>query len=174
LIAEEATAVASALKSPHLFVGDAATHEILRERGPASRVIHLATHGDFRQVHSMFSGVRLGPSFLSLADLYHLQLPAELITLTGCAPGLNTVVTGDEFLGLTHALLAGGAQSLLRTFWEVPDHSAIEFMTGFYSGLNKGQSKPQALQSATMDIRGRYFHPYYWAPYFLAGKASPS
>ncbi len=173
-IGEEANAVAAALTSGQLFVGEAATEQVLRERGPASRFIHLATHGTFRQDNPMFSGIRLGQSFLSLVDLYQLHLPAELITLSGCATGLNVVASGDELLGLTRGLLASGAQCLLLTLWDVHDTSTTEFMTLFYSSLNKGETKAHALQSAMRDLRTRYPHPYYWAPFYLAGKASTS
>jgi CHAT domain-containing protein len=173
-IGEEVVAVASALNSAQLFIGDAATEQVLRERGPGSRLIHLATHGNFRQDNPMFSGIRLGQSFLSLVDLYQLRLPAELITLSGCATGLNVVAAGDELLGLIRGLLGAGAQCLLLALWDVHDRSTTEFMTSFYESLKKGETKAQALQSAMKDVRTRYPHPYYWAPFFLAGKASNS
>lgn len=122
----------------------------------------------------MFSGIRLGRSFLSLFDLYQLRLPAELITLSGCATGLNLVAAGDELLGLMRGLLGASAQCLLLTLWDVHDRSTTEFMTLFYGCLKKGETKAQALQSSMKEVRSRYPHPYYWAPFFLAGKASPS
>ena len=173
-IGEEVVAVASALKPAQLFVGDAATEQVLRDRGPSSRWIHLATHGTFRQDNPMFSGIRLGQSFLSLVDLYQLRLPAELITLSGCATGLNLVTAGDELVGLIRGLLGASAQCLLLTLWDVHDRSTTEFMTLFYGGLEKGETKAHALRSAMKELRSRYPHPYYWAPFFLVGKASPS
>jgi len=35
----------------------------------------------------MFSGIRLGGSYLTLYDLYNLKLPAELVTLSACVTG---------------------------------------------------------------------------------------
>ena len=174
-IGEEVTAVASALDSTHVFVGEAATEQVLRERGPASRFIHLATHGNFRQDNPMFSGIRLGQSLLSFVDFYQLRLQAELITLSGCATDLNMVASGDELLGLTRGLLAAGAQCLLLSLWNVPDSSRTEFMTSFYGGLKQGETKAaQAFQNAMKQLRTRYPHPYYWAPFFLAGNAPTS
>ncbi|HEV2522158.1 MAG TPA: CHAT domain-containing protein [Candidatus Acidoferrales bacterium] len=173
-IGEEVLAVASTLAPAQLFVGEAATERVLRECGPASRWIHVATHGSFRRDNPMFSGIRLGQSFLSLFDLYQLRLPAELITLSGCATGLNQVATGDELLGLIRGLLSAGAQCLLLTLWDVHDRSTTEFMTFFYNHLKENETKAQALQSAMKDLRSWYPHPYFWAPFFLAGKACPS
>jgi CHAT domain-containing protein len=122
----------------------------------------------------MFSGIRLGQSFLSLVDLYQLRLPAELITLSGCSTGLNVVAAADELVGLTRGLLAAGAHCLLLSLWDVHDRSTTEFMTLFYGGLQAGETKAQALRRAMKELRTRYPHPYYWAPFYLAGKASPS
>src|SRR6266581_515015 len=56
-----------------------------------------------------FSAFRLGESYLSLYDLYQLHLQADLVTLSGCATGLNVVAAGDELLGLIRGLLFAGA-----------------------------------------------------------------
>jgi len=119
----------------------------------------------------MFSGIRLGDSRLNLYDLYQLQLPAELVTLSGCATGMNAVAAGDELLGLVRGLFYAGAHTLLLTLWDVHDQTTAEFMTGFYRNVNAGQTMPLALQQAMFELRDRYRHPCYWAPFFLVGKA---
>jgi CHAT domain-containing protein len=118
----------------------------------------------------MFSSIRLGSSYLSLYDLYHFKLPAELVILSGCATGLNVVQPGDEQIGLVRGLLQAGAQSLVLSLWDVHDHSTKEFMIAFYTRLQRGDSKPVALQGAMIELRQRYPHPYYWAPFTLIGK----
>src|SRR5881296_972751 len=87
-ILDEVRAVASTLPNPRLFVGAEATQNRLREYGPTSRFVHMATHGLFRQDNPMFSSIRLGDSQLTLFDLYQLRLSSELITLSGCSTGL--------------------------------------------------------------------------------------
>ena len=118
----------------------------------------------------MFSSIRLGDSYLSLYDLYHLDLPVELVVLSGCATGLNVIKPGDEQVGLVRGLLQAGAQSLLLSLWDVHDSSTKEFMVAFYSQLQRGASKALALQHAMIELRARYPHPYYWAPFSLIGK----
>jgi len=169
-IADEVEALQTILPDAKLFVGSAATEDILRTHGPGSRIVHIATHGYFRQDNPMFSSIRLGGSYLSLYDLYHLKLPAELVTLSGCATGLNVVRPGDEVVGLVRGLLQAGAHSLVLSLWDVHDRSTKEFMISFYTRLQRGLSKPMALQSAMVDLRERYPHPYYWAPFTLIGK----
>ncbi len=173
-ILQEVQSVAAILPQAELYVGDAANLSVLREKGQRSRIVHVAAHGNFRQDNPMFSGIRLGGSYLSLYDLYQLKLPVELVTLSGCATGLNVVAAGDELLGLVRGLLCAGAQSLLLTLWEVHDKSTAEFMSSFYRRFRDSGDKPLALKEAMLELRERYPHPYYWAPFLLMGKVFPT
>jgi len=173
LILEEVRAVAKILPDAQLFVGAQANEQLLRDKGLQSRLIHIATHGKFRQDNPMFSGIRLGDAYLNLYDLYQLKLNAELVTLSGCATGMNVVTPGDELLGLIRGLLYAGAHSLLLTLWDVHDQSTSDFMTRFYRRFQEGQSKAAALRSAMIELRETYPHPYHWAPFALIGKVSP-
>ena len=120
----------------------------------------------------MFSSVQLGTSRLSLFDLYQLDLPAELVTLSGCGTGLNVSEGGDELLGLVRGLLYAGTQSALVTLWDVSDLSTSEFMSAFYAHFRQGgHDKGIALQRAMREVRERHPHPYYWAPFVLVGRA---
>lgn len=169
-ILDEVEALYKILPNGNLFVGDQATEAVLRQHGPNSRIIHIATHGYFRQDNPMFSSIRLGGSYLNLYDLYQLKLSADLVVLSGCATGLNVVKPGDEQIGLVRGLLRAGAQSLVLSLWDVHDRSTQEFMVSFYSHLQQGLSKPLAMQSAMRELRKQYPHPYYWAPFLLIGK----
>jgi CHAT domain-containing protein len=169
-ILDEVKAVSSVLSNAEVFTGAEATLEVLREKGSQCRFVHIATHGWFRQDSPMFSSISLGDSQLSLFDLYQLDLPAELVTLSGCGTGLNVVVGGDELLGLVRGLLYAGAQGVLVTLWDVNDQSTAEFMKLFYEHLKTNPNKAQAVQHATSEIRKKYAHPFYWAPFVLVGK----
>jgi CHAT domain-containing protein len=171
-IQEEVESVARILADAELIVGDGATAQVLRERGVHSRLIHIATHGRFRQDNPMFSAIRLGDAYLNLYDLYQLKLNAELVTLSGCATGMNVVTAGDELLGLIRGLLYAGAQSLLLTLWDVHDQTTADFMACFYRRLTSGGSKGASLQGAMAELRERHPHPYHWAPFTLIGKIS--
>jgi len=65
----------------------------------------------------MFSGIRLGDGYLYLYDLYQMRIPARLVTLSGCATGMNVVAEGDELLGLQRGLFCAGASTLLLSLW---------------------------------------------------------
>ncbi len=169
-IEEEGRFVAAAMERSRLFVGEEATEERLREFGPKSRYIHIATHGYFRQDNPMFSSIRLGKSLLSLFDLYQLQFDAELVTLSGCGTGMNVVVGGDELIGLVRGLLYAGAQTLMVSLWEVHDQSTAEFMRDFYLECKNSANKANAIRIAVMNLKQKSPHPYYWAAFALVGK----
>jgi len=169
-IRAEVEALARILPNAKLFLGNDATEDVLRTYGPRSKSVHIATHGYFRQDNPMFSSIRLGSSQLSLYDMAHLQLPVELVVLSGCATGLNVVTPGDELMGLVRGLLQAGAQSLVLSLWDVNDDSTKEFMVEFYTGLQQGHSKADAMQIASIRLREQRPHPYYWAPFLLIGK----
>jgi CHAT domain-containing protein len=169
-IQDEVGAIAQILPDSHVFLGADATADRLRTHGPGSRFVHVATHGLFRRDHPMFSSIRLGDGPLSVYDLYELQLSAELVTLSGCSTGLTVAVGGDELLGLVRGLLYAGARAVLLTLWDAYDRSTADFMEAFYRHLSSGSSKARAAQYATWEIRAKYPHPFYWAPFTLVGK----
>ena len=171
LIQDEVEAVHRMLPNSELFLGAEANHELLLRKAESCKMIHIATHGNFRPDNPMFSGIRLGDGYLHLYEFYHLQLSAELLTLSGCATGLNVIAAGDELVGLIRGALYAGARSLLLTLWDVHDRSTTQFMTSFYHRLKQGDNKAVAVAAAAKEIREAYPHPYYWAPFVLVGKA---
>src|SRR2546429_9560 len=170
LILEEAQSVAALLPKSSLHVGDRATSSVLREEGPQSGLLHLATHGIYRQDNPMFSGIRLGDGYLNLYDLYQMRLDARLVTLSGCATGMNFVAAGDELLGLQRGLFCAGATTLLLSLWDVHDQSTSQLMQFFYRDFLRTGNMAGALQHAMQELRRDNPHPYFWAPFVPVGK----
>jgi CHAT domain-containing protein len=173
-ILQEARSVAALLPQSTLHVGDQATSSLLRETGPRSGLLHLATHGIYRQDNPMFSGIRLGDGYLNLYDLYQMRLDARLVALSGCATGMNFVAAGDELLGLQRGLFCAGATTLLLSLWDVHDHSTAHLMQHFYRHYIQTADMPGALQHAMQEVRRQSPHPYFWAPFVLVGKLTDS
>jgi len=169
-IADEVQSVAALLPDARILMGEAVTAERLKIDGAGTRFVHIATHGHFRSDNPMLSSIQLGSGPFSVFDLYQLRLSAELVTLSGCSTGLNAVVSGDELRGLVRGLLYAGASSVLLTLWDVYDESTTEFMKTFYRHLRAGASKAGALQAGMRELRERYPHPFFWAPFILVGQ----
>jgi CHAT domain-containing protein len=173
-IVEEALAVANVLGDATVLLGPEATSVQLMRHCEESRFVHIATHGLFRRDNPMFSSIGLGDGPLNVYDLYQLRLSAELVTLSGCGTGLSVVVGGDEQIGLMRGLLYAGARAVLLTLWDAYDSSTTEFMKTFYGHLRKGSSKARAAQEGMWELRERYGHPFYWAPFALTGNVESS
>jgi len=173
-ILEEVKSVAALLPNSSLHFADSATSSLLREKGPHCGVLHVATHGIYRQDNPMFSGIRLGDGYLNLYDLYQMRLNANLVTLSGCATGMNFVSAGDELLGLQRGLFSAGAATLLLSLWDVHDQSTAQLMQHFYREFIRTGQMASALQHAMQQLRQQNPHPYFWAPFVLVGKVSDS
>src|SRR5580658_5883984 len=169
-ILDEVQSVAAILPGTELFLGTQATAENLRKKGSQSVLLHIATHGTYRQDNPMFSGIRLGDGYLNLYDLYQMRLSARHVTLSGCATGMNFVAAGDELLGLERGLFCAGAASLLLSLWDVHDRSTSELMQSFYKGYMQTGEMAASLQSAMKQLRHENPHPYFWAPFVLVGQ----
>jgi CHAT domain-containing protein len=158
------------LPQAELYLGNQASAAVLRQRGPETGFLHIATHGVYRQDNPMFSAIRLGDGYLNLYDLYQLRLNAKLVTLSGCATGMNFVAAGDELLGLQRGLFYAGATSLLLSLWDVHDRSTAELMQEFYKGYIQSGDMAGSLQAAMRSLEQKHPHPYFWAPFVLVGK----
>jgi CHAT domain-containing protein/Tfp pilus assembly protein PilF len=169
-ILQEVKSITPLLPHPELLLGSQASSGILREKGAQCGLLHIATHGNYRQDNPMFSGIRLGDGYMSLYDLYQMRLPAKLVTLSGCATGMNFVSAGDELLGLQRGLFCAGATSLLLSLWDVHDESTAKLMHAFYKSYVETQDPAASLQNAMKQLREDNPHPYYWAPFVLMGK----
>jgi len=173
-ILDEVRCVSSLLPRSSLHLGEHATSSLLREKGPESGLLHIATHGVYRQDNPMFSGIRLGDGYLNLYDLYQMKLNARLVTLSGCATGMNFVAAGDELLGLQRGLFCAGATTLLLSLWDVHDESTAQLMGHFYKRHIDGHDMAKSLQDAMRELRKTRPHPFYWAPFVLVGKLAHS
>lgn len=173
-ILDEVRSVSSLLPCSSLHLGEHATSSLLREKGPESGLLHIATHGVYRQDNPMFSGIRLGDGYLNLYDLYQMKLNARLVALSGCATGMNFVAAGDELLGLQRGLFCAGATTLLLSLWDVHDESTALLMGHFYKRYIEGHDMAESLQHAMRELRQSRPHPFYWAPFVLVGKLAHS
>jgi tetratricopeptide (TPR) repeat protein len=151
------------------LTGERATRANLIEAAPSARFLHLASHGFFRRDNPMFSFLKLADSHLNFYSLLDLRLNAEMVTLSACHTGVNTVFPGDELHGLMRGFLYAGAPSLVVSLWAVSDGSTAELMREMYSRIRAGATKRGALRRAQLAIKDVYGHPYYWAPFVLMG-----
>jgi CHAT domain-containing protein len=171
---QEARAVAAQFGG-QAYVEDEATLAQLRQSAAQCRLLHLATHAEFRPDNPLFSYLSLHDGQLTALDIFSLRLSASLVTLSACETGESTVGGGDELHGLARAFLYAGAGSLVLSGWAVEDRFTAELMHRFYGGLVEGQEKGPALRAAQLpflhDVPAGepYAHPHFWAAFSLMG-----
>ena len=132
-------------------------------------LLHLAAHGSFQPGHPVFSGMRLGSSFLTAYDLRQMRLPLDLVVLSGCETGRGARVGGEELFGLGQALFTAGARGVIGSLWTVGDDDTRALMGELYGGLARGLPAGRALAEAQRALMESRPHPFSWSPYVLSG-----
>jgi CHAT domain-containing protein len=175
--AREATQIASLFTpaSRTLFAGKQATRQnVITSPLPAhSRRVHFAAHGRMREGPAGATGILLANgSVLNAVDILDLRWNADLVVLSGCETALGPRLRGEGILGLMRAFLYAGAASVAVSLWPVHDESTVDLMSDFYRKLRDGKGNSEALREVKLGLieSGVYAHPYYWAPFVIAGK----
>ena len=160
------------------FLADAPT--------PAPRAdpgLILATRSRANRVDSplLRSGIALaganlhredGDGILTALEVSALDLwGTKLVVLSACETGLGDVTNGEGVYGLRRAIVLAGAESEVMSLWKVNDAATRDLMVAYYTALNGGGGRTEALREAQLAMaatkdRG---HPYYWAAFIASG-----
>jgi CHAT domain-containing protein/lipopolysaccharide biosynthesis regulator YciM len=165
-------------------------------------ILHFATHAVFLTGDPSESFILFGNGEApTLRDIGTWSLSRiDLVVLSACETGLGGFDNnGEQILGLGYQFQQRGAKAVVASLWRVSDPGTHALMTGFYAGLDQGQTKAEALRAAQVALitdqsvttggplragarptaeDGRalganalpgYSHPYYWAPFILIG-----
>ena len=144
------------------------------------RRLHFATHAMMDEASPARSGVVLAlndpggeDGVLRMNEILKLRLNADVVVLSACRTGIGALVRGEGLVGLTRAFQYAGASRVLVSLWEVADAATADLMQAFYSAMGRGRGPGEALRSAKTRMLAAaapaYRHPYYWAPFVLAG-----
>src|SRR5207248_4753146 len=117
------------------------------------RYVHFATHGLLNNRHPELSGIVLSlvdengkerDGFLLANEIYNLNLPAELVVLSGCRTGLGKEIKGEGLVGLTRGFMYAGSARVLVSLWDISDEASAELMANFYQAMLKEHKQPAA------------------------------
>jgi CHAT domain-containing protein len=131
--------------------------------------IHLLAHGRFEEERSRDSRLMLADGALLVDDVADLQLSARAVTLSACEAGVREVFPGEEWVGLTQAFLAAGADCVVSGLWRMPDETMPYPMRLFYQNLLRGMGPAAALCAAQRRTIGLHPEPYDWAALAAVG-----
>ncbi len=145
----------------------------------APGVLHVATHGAFREVAAggpmLSSGLVLsGEKEASALEIAGMSLwGTQLVVLSACESARGDVKSGDGVHGLRRAFQVAGAETVVASLWRVDDAVTRDLMVRFYQVLAEGRGRAEALRVAMLKVRAKHPHPYYWAPFVVLGDGGP-
>jgi CHAT domain-containing protein len=188
---DEARAIADALNAGEdsVIFGPAASRtRVMKEDMSDVRVVEFGTHGllpgelpgmPYAGLALAYEGRGLKDSILTIDDIVGLRLNADWVILSACNTGFASGYGGDSMSALSRGFFAAGTRTVLATQWAVESQSASELTVGVFKTLaaDPALTKADALARTQRDmIDGKfealYRHPYFWAPYFMAGDAA--
>jgi tetratricopeptide (TPR) repeat protein/CHAT domain-containing protein len=148
------------------------------------RYVHLATHGVLglgrkrppslvlslvgNDLKEQLGGLNDG--FLTLPEVTHLKLNADLVVLSACQTARGEMQPGEGVVGLSRAFLYAGSRGVVCSLWNVDDERTATLMQGLYARLKEGRPAALALTEARRQMIAREEAPFYWAPFILIGK----
>ncbi|MBI3209965.1 MAG: CHAT domain-containing protein [Candidatus Solibacter usitatus] len=170
----ETDAIANSYPKARRVVESEFTHDEVLRSLESHSMVHLATHGILEEQAPLFSALLTGhargqSSRVNLYEIAGLRLKNRLIVLSACETGLGRLRGGDEITGLTRVFLEAGASAVISSLWKVSDDSTALLMAEFYRELKRGRREPEALRAASLAVRQKFPHPFYWAPFILTG-----
>lgn len=164
------------------YVDDQATKEEFLSQSGSYNILHLATHTEIDPVNSMYDKMLFSAQskeqVLTAAEVYGLDLKANLAVLSSCETGFGKLEKGEGIMSMSRAFTYAGVGSTLMTLWKIPDIESSIITTNFYESLDNGFSKNIALQQAKKAYLKQQSdpalkEPYFWAGFVLTGDISP-
>ncbi|MEM9149027.1 MAG: CHAT domain-containing protein, partial [Cyanobacteria bacterium P01_F01_bin.3] len=116
------------------------------------RLIHLATHAEFKAGSADDSYIQLWDEKLKLSELHRFgwQYPAvDLLVLSACSTAVGSPEAEMGFAGLA---VASGVRSAMASIWSVSDVGTLALMSEFYGQLQSTSTKAEALRTAQLSM----------------------
>jgi tetratricopeptide (TPR) repeat protein len=130
---------------------------------------HYVGHAQYRGDNPFYSSLTLADGPLFAADFRLRNCRVGLVTLAACRTGVQSSVPTYESTGMVRSLLEMGAHNVVASHWEVGDRATAEWMRAFYIQVGRGRSLTEAIQTATLEMRGNFPCASQWAAFSLFG-----
>ncbi len=169
------------------FLNENASKQLFVAKAKEHKIIHIGTHAESNNVNPELSrlvfsknvsdSTNINDNYLYTYEIYNENLSSNLAILTACETGKPTYQPGEGMISLAHAFNYAGSESILTSLWQIDEQSSTQILEYFYTYLEEGLSKDEALRLAKLDYlsqaKGRTLHPQYWAGLVLMGDTSP-
>lgn len=144
--------------------------------------IHFSGHAivntlDNRWSHLAFSAGDDLTDKITLQELYNRKSNSDLVFMSACNTGTGNIIQGEGISSLTRGFLYAGVKAVVSSLWSVDDQSTSQIASSFYTYLNEGYHKSQALRKAKLnylkEAADDLKHPYYWSSLISIGNDTP-
>jgi tetratricopeptide (TPR) repeat protein len=180
----EAESIAALLPKDRVWLAedaDASRASALAADWARFTIVHFATHAIVDVDRPEISGIVLsarGPNgqsedgMLRMNDIYNLDMPVDLVVLSGCETASGRGMGAEGLFSLSRAFFYAGAEHVLASLWPVEDRATAALMPEFYRAmlvdhLPAASALHVAQQRLARD--SRWAAPYYWAGFVLQG-----
>jgi CHAT domain-containing protein len=167
------------------FLDEQANEKHFKQNAGDYQILHLAMHGILDDQNSLYSKLLFSQSDDSLedgrlhaAEIFNLELAADLVVLSACNSGFGRIHRGEGIMSLSRAFKYAGVPSLVMSLWQLPDQQTKTIIEQFYANLMDGQAKDAALRNSKLAYlaanQGQLqAHPYFWAGQIAIGDMRP-
>ncbi|MCP4344236.1 MAG: CHAT domain-containing protein [Desulfobacterales bacterium] len=116
--------------------------------------------------------------YLTMSDVFGLQLNADLVVLSACNTGMGELIRGEGIMGLTRAFMYAGTPAVNVTLWSVDANASYEINTRMFRHIKAGKPIADALRQAKLDLIAEaeededmehFRHPFFWSPFVVFG-----
>jgi tetratricopeptide (TPR) repeat protein len=144
-------------------------------------IAHFAAHAIVDVSRPEISGIALSTvdaaghtqdGVLRMNDIYGLDMPVDLVVLSGCDTASGRDMDAEGVFSLSRAFFYAGAARVVASLWPVEDRATAAFMPEFYRALLvEHMSVASALRVAQQRLAqdSRWSSPYYWAGFVAQG-----
>jgi tetratricopeptide (TPR) repeat protein len=170
----EMAGIEAAGMRPRIDRTGAATPASLPQALAGAEIAHVLLHGVFNPDEPLMSRLHFpAPRNAQLLASELVGLPlrgVRLAVFSACEGGRVGTTLANEFYGFPWALLAGGAETVVLSRWQVSGASNGVWMRHFYRSIAAGSAPAQAAAEAMRAMRrAGHTHPYHWAAMQVSG-----
>ncbi len=114
--------------SANVFFGPEATTDNFHNHTKGQDILIFSLHGQGYQGSLNSSGIRFRDKLLNYYDLLAQPVQARLVILNLCQSQQGLINRGEGMASLAQAFLLKGAQNVICTYQDVPDHRAAKLL----------------------------------------------